>query len=85
MGRVMQLLCICGAWRGVKCTKPLILLGGIEVVAGDGIEPPTQGFSVLRLTGFEKSCKVALVRTGQGFRAISTALYEDDKRTQKSR
>jgi hypothetical protein len=27
-------------------TEPLILLGFKEVVAGGGIEPPTQGFSV---------------------------------------
>jgi hypothetical protein len=28
-------------------TKPLILLGRIKLVAGPGIEPGTQGFSVL--------------------------------------
>ena len=31
----------------LKVKNPLILLGGIEVVAGGGIEPPTRGFSVL--------------------------------------
>ena len=36
-----------GRFRELELMKPLILLGEVRVVAGDGIEPPTQGFSVL--------------------------------------
>ena len=36
-----------GTFKGQKAMKPLIYRCGSEVVAGGGIEPPTQGFSDL--------------------------------------
>ena len=51
----------------LKPTNTLILLVFCEVVAGEGIEPPTQGFSVLLLTVRNCSDKFALVSHNKRF------------------
>ena len=46
-GTIVGSLCVCEFWEALNIRKPLFYNGFVGVVAGGGIEPPTQGFSVL--------------------------------------
>jgi hypothetical protein len=64
-----------------NAAKPLILLGKMKVVAGPGIEPGTQGFSVLLLTVHNFSSKSTSVQSKCGFYPIITAKRSANERT----